>query len=231
MPWADRVVFNSGSVVNFAIRHEGVRPDQVAVIPNGVRFREPTGVGRAVLQDTVPPDVPLIGTIGRLRPQKGHAALIEAFNRIHDQTDAHLLVIGEGELRGQLEKQARHTGLADRIHFLGVRADLPDLFAVMDIYAHSAVFEGMPNAVMEAMAAGLPVVATAADGTRQLIRDGETGWLVEPGDVGGLAERLLKVLQDKDASAAIAAAGKARMREHFSVKAMVAGFDRVYRKG
>ena len=243
MHWAHKVVFNAGAVVKFSMEKEGVRPEQVIVIPNGVRFRAPSGRGRQVLAGIVPPDAPVIGTVGRLRPQKGHAVLIEALARIRDRTlrlrsgqgswhgsgqAAHLLVIGDGELREALESQVHEAGLAKRVHFLGVRADLPDLFAAMDVYAHPAFFEGMPNAVMEAMAAGLPVVATDVDGTRELIEDGETGWLVVPGDAEALAGRLGEVLADLETARTVGAAGANFVRKGFSVERMVAGFEGVY---
>ena len=230
MPWAHKVVFNARSVVEFSMEHEGVRPEQVVVIPNGVGFQAPSGRGRAMLAGIVPADVPVIGTVGRLRPQKGHADLIEAFTRIRDRTAAHLLVIGDGELREPLERQVREADLSIRVHFLGVRPDLPDLFAAMDIYAHPAIFEGMSNAVMEAMAAGIPVAATDVDGTRDLIEDGVTGWLVEAGDVDGLADRLLAVLDNPEAAREVGAAAARFVRERFSVEGMVAGFEGVYRR-
>jgi len=229
MPWAHKVVFNARSVVDFSIEHEGVRPEQVVVIPNGVRFQAPSDRGRAVLAGIVPADVPVIGTVGRLRPQKGHADLIEAFARIRDRTAAQLLVIGDGELREPLERQVREAGLAGRVHFLGVRSDLPDLFAAMDVYAHPAIFEGMPNAVMEAMAAGVPVVATGVDGARELVEAGVTGWLVDAGDAGTLAERLLAVLESPDRGKAVGAAGADFVKGWFSVERMVEGFEAVYR--
>jgi glycosyltransferase involved in cell wall biosynthesis len=205
------------------------------VIPNGVRTRDlpargiSGNAGRSILDGVVPPGVPVIGTIGRLRGQKAHDVLIEAFARIRDRTAAHLLVIGDGVLRENLLQQTREAGLEDRVHFLGVRTDLPDLYATMSVYAHPAYFEGMPNAVMEAMAAGVPVVATAVDGTRELIRDGETGWLVPAGDAAALAERLALVLGDPGTADAVGSSGAAFVRENFSVERMVAAFESVYR--
>lgn len=231
MRWAHLVVFNAGSVAAYSIANEGVRPEQVVVIPNGVRVSEVPGRSREALRGIVPPDAPVIGTVGRLRPQKGHADLIDAFAQILSRTGAHLLLIGDGELRGALERQVREAGLERRVHFLGPRADLPDFYAAMDVYAQTSLFEGMPNAVMEAMAAGLPVVATDVDGTRELIRDGETGWLVPPGDPAALAVRLLALLENPDLAARAGGAAKDYLRSAFTVERMVEQFDAVYRSG
>jgi glycosyltransferase involved in cell wall biosynthesis len=236
MRWAHRVVFNAPSVIDFAIAHEGVQLDQAIVVPNGVRFRGPSGKGRQVVEGLVPIGAPVIGTVGRLRPQKGHAVLIDALARMAALSPGvvstpapHLVVVGAGELRGALEAQVRAVGLENRVHFLGARSDLPDLYAAMDVYAHPAGFEGMPNAVMEAMAAGLPVVASDVDGTRELIRDGETGWLVPSGDAAALAARLMAVLADRGPAAAVGAAASKSILAEFSVEQMINGFDRVYR--
>lgn len=227
MGWAEKVIFNAAEVVPFSMEKEGVRAEQVVVIPNGVRFPANVRRDRSVVAGLAPADAPLVGTVGRLRPQKGHTVLLEAFARVGGA--AHLLIIGDGELRAGLAVQAEGLGIGKQVHFLGVRSDLPALYAALDVYAHPALFEGMPNAVMEAMAAGLPVVATEADGTRALIRDRVTGWLVPTGDADALAARLQEVLADPERARQVGAAAAAYIRENFSVDRMVNAFDGVYR--
>ena len=231
MPWADRVVFNSKNVVDFSILNEGVRPEQVVVIPNGVPARDqapdkPTLRARLGL----PNDCPLIGTVGRLRPQKGVEVLLHAFQWvIIEEPTTVLLVIGDGELRPDLERLAHTLGVADSVRFLGERPDVSDILPALDVYAHPALFEGMPNAVMEAMAAGLPVVATDVDGTRELIEDGNTGWLVPSGDAPKLAERILILFADPLAARHAGQAAARKIHAAYSLEAMVAGFDDLYR--
>lgn len=228
MRWADRVVFNTRSVVDFSIANEGVRPEQAAVIPNGVRFRQAQGQGRAVLAGIVPDNAYVIGTVGRLRPQKGIDVLLDAFAGLPGDR-AHLVIVGDGELRADLAQHTADSKFGERVHFLGMRTDLPDLYAAFDLYAHAAHFEGMPNAVMEAMAAGLPVVATAADGTRELIRDGETGCLVPVGDAAALGKAIEDLLRDSAARRKLGEAAALFMRDFYGVDKMVAAFDDLYR--
>jgi glycosyltransferase involved in cell wall biosynthesis len=177
--WADRVIFNSKHVVPFSMAREGVHPKQVAHVPNGVEIyglRPSSGTARIRCELGIGTTTRVIGTVGRLYPHKGHRHLLSAFAQVlADGADAVLLMIGEGPLRADLEAQAMQLGVAGKTRFLGERADIPDLLACMDIYVHASLWEGMPNAVMEAMAAGKPVVATGVDGTTELITDGETG--------------------------------------------------------
>ena len=228
MRWAHRVVFNARNVVDFAVAREGVRPDQVVVIPNGVRVAGPRPGDVPRARYRVPDGVRVVGTVGRLRPQKGIGTLLEAFPRVRDRVPAQLWIIGEGPLRAELEAEARRLGIAGSVRFWGERSDVPELLACMDVYAHAALFEGMPNAVMEAMAAGLPVVASEVDGTRELIREGETGWLVPPGEAAALAARLLAVLDDAEEAARVGQAAARHMAENFSVEKMVDAFDALY---
>ena len=228
MRWADRVVFNAANVVDFSIQNEGVRPGQVVVIPNGVRFRQAQGKDRDVFREIMPGDAVVLGSVGRLRLQKGLDVLLEAFAGLA-HAHAHLVIVGDGELRADLEQHAAGLNCRDRVHFLGARSDLPEIYAALDIYAHAARFEGMPNAVMEAMAAGLPVIATAADGTRELIQDRETGWLVPVGDAAGLREKLKEVLGDPEDRRRVGRNAARFMQENYSVEKMVAAFDALYR--
>ncbi len=225
MGWADRVVFNALAVVPFALDNEGVRDEQVVVIPNGVRTPEPV---RPPAKD--PGDPFVVGTVGRLRPQKDIGTLLRAAALLQDQVPLTLWIIGDGELFPELEALTVSLELLGQVRFLGTRQDLYALYPQMDLYAHPALFEGMPNAVMEAMAHGLPVVATDIDGVRELIQDGRTGWLVPPGDPAALADRILAALKDHEMASAAGRAAAEEMQRNFSVERMVGGFDVVYRE-
>jgi len=131
-------------------------------------------------------------------------------------------------LRNSLERQASSLDIAGNVHFLGSRDDVPDLLAAIDLLIQPSRFEGMPNAVMEAMAAGKPVVATAVDAVPTLITDGEDGWLTGPEHPGHLAETIIQAMASPH-RAAIGHAAQAKMQAHFSLERMVDTFEQLYR--
>ena len=231
--WVDRVVFNSQHVIPFSIQQEGVRPEQVIYIPNCVQVYQ-TSITRTSAeirsQLNIPLEAGVIGTVGRLYPQKGHTYLLAAFGKVLEtEPNAFLLLIGDGPLRRQLESQALQIGVAERTRFLGERLDIPDLLATLDLYVQPSIYEGMPNALMEAMAVGKPVIATNVDGIRELVSHAETGWLVEAGEPEALAARIVYALQSIDESAHVGAAAAERMVLDFSVDRMLAAYDQLYR--
>jgi glycosyltransferase involved in cell wall biosynthesis len=162
----------------------------------------------------------IIGNVARLAEQKGHRDLIAAAPKVLERhPDVRFVVAGDGELRTQLEGLAAPLG--DRFALLGRRDDVPDLLASLDVFAFPSRFEGLCLAVIEAQAAGVPVIATPVGGIRETVRDGETGWLVPPGEVHALAERICWCLDHPDEARAVALKAKARVRERFSVEQMV----------
>jgi len=232
--WVDRVIFNSKQVIPFALAKEGVQPEQIVYIPNGVGVDQqscPSAVSNTRSELGITPTTRVVGTVGRLYPQKGHRYLLAAFARVlQEVSDAALLVVGDGPLRSKLEAQAMQLGITGQVYFLGERADIPDLLACMDVYAQASIYEGMPNAVMEAMAAGKPVVATRVDGTRELIADGETGWLVKPADTKAMADRIVYILKNMTEVRCIGEAASERIARDFSVNKMVLAYDKLYRE-
>jgi glycosyltransferase involved in cell wall biosynthesis len=184
------------------------------VVPLGIdleRFRN----GRATL------DGRIVGNVARLAEQKGQRDLIAAAPHVLERNpDVRFIVAGDGELRGELERLAQPLG--DRFTLLGARDDVPDLLASFDVFAFPSRFEGLCLAVIEAQAAGVPVVATPVGGIRENVVDGETGWLVPPRDVDALAERITWCLDHADEARGVAAEAKRRVVERFSVDRMVA---------
>jgi glycosyltransferase involved in cell wall biosynthesis len=165
-------------------------------------------------------DGPLVGNVARLAEQKGHRDLIAAAPQVLEgHPDIRFVVAGEGELRDELEALAAPLG--DRFSFLGPRDDVPDVLASLDVFAFPSRFEGLCLAVIEAQAAGVPVVATPVGGIRETVREGETGWLVPLHDVDALAERISWCLEHPDEARAVAQEGQRRVREQFSVERMV----------
>jgi glycosyltransferase involved in cell wall biosynthesis len=171
----------------------------------------------------------LIGLVARLQPVKGHRYFIEAASRIAAvEPKAHFLLVGDGALRREIEEQAARLGAGDRVHLLGDRNDAALVPAGFDVAVLASLHEGLPNAVMEAMAAGAPVVATAVGGTTELIIDGATGYLVPPADSDAMARRILDALRNPEWSAQMAAQGRRRALNQFGMRRMVESVERLY---
>jgi glycosyltransferase involved in cell wall biosynthesis len=144
--------------------------------------------------------------------------------------DAHLLVIGEGPQRQALERYARLCHIADRVHFLGERGDVPRLMPHFDLLWLASGYEGLPNVVMEAMACGVPVVASDIWGNRELVVHEQTGFLAQLGDRAGLARFANKILDDPALAQRLGAAGRERVATEFTVAAMVERHAALYRE-
>jgi glycosyltransferase involved in cell wall biosynthesis len=164
---------------------------------------------------------PLVGNVARLAPQKDHRTLVAAARLV---PEADFVVAGDGPQRAVLEQLAAGT----RVRFLGARDDVPELLASFAVFAFPSLFEGLCLAVIEAQAAGVPVVATPVGGIRETVVDGETGLLVPTGDPPALAAAIRRLLEDRVAAEAMAAEAKRRVRERFSIERMVDETLRLY---
>jgi glycosyltransferase involved in cell wall biosynthesis len=231
--WADVYIAVSRQIIPFAVVNEGVSPDKIIYIANGLEIdRQDRSQARATLraQLNISAKTKVLGMVARLSPQKAHDDLLRAYAIVvAEYPDTTLLLVGDGPLRQKLERQASRLKLNHRVIFLGDRPDVKDLLAAMDLFAHPSLFEGMPNAVMEAMAAGLPVIASAVDGVQDLIVDGESGWLVEPGNVTQLTERIIFALENHALWPAMGRAAVHRIATEFSSSKMIAAYSSVYR--
>jgi glycosyltransferase involved in cell wall biosynthesis len=181
-----------------------------------------TALRRTLMRGT---DRAIVLVTARLDKQKGHHYLLRAASLV---PTAVFVLVGDGPERASLEAQARALGLSDRVTFLGYRNDVGDLLTTCDLFVLPSLFEGLPLSVLEAMAAGKPVVATAIGGTDEAIVQGHTGLLVRPGDPVALAAAIQKVLSNPKLARRLAAAGKARVHEHFSADAMVQNVTNIY---
>ncbi|MBN2104190.1 glycosyltransferase [bacterium] len=171
----------------------------------------------------------LIGTVARLTEQKGHRYLIEAIPGIlHAHPDAHFIFIGDGPLRDELSRQAESLGVRKSIHFLGFRKDIPRLLLNLDLFILPSLYEGLPNAVLEAMACGLPVVATSVDGTPEAIVHQETGLLIPPRQSQALIGAVISLLNDRHRMNKMGKAGRKRIETCFSVDNQVSKFIQLY---
>ena len=226
---ADAVVFNSPSVGSALVHAGRVRSAQVRVIPNGVeceRFRGPSEMGRPA---TGGPDAPRIGAVARLVPVKDHATLLKAVAQLRvTYPSVRLDLVGDGPLRGRLASLAHDLGIEEAVTFAGDQEDVRPWLQSWDVGLLTSVNESSPNAVLEYMAAGLPVVATAVGGVPDLVRDGMEGHLCGRGDVAGIARALGSILGDRVRARSMSEAARARA-ETFSVRAMVSRTVSLYR--
>ncbi len=217
------------------VRHLGLSPRKVAVIPNAVelrRFAAPAEPVRQAIREQcgISADAPVIGVLARLSEQKGLTYLIAAAPAIlaqHPQT--HIVLVGDGPLREDLVDQARSLGVEQRVHFVGYRSNTVEFLRAMDLFVLPSLYEGMPLSILEAMGAGLPVVATAVDGTPEAVVDGETGYLVPPADPAALATAVNRMLGDRVLAASMGRNGRARAEAHFSETALIDRLGRAYR--
>jgi len=208
------------------------RPAQYRVIDLGIDFGPllavggpgaPSGRLRSALG--LGADVPLIGVVGRLVPIKDHATL---FSALAATPGAHLAVLGDGELRAGLEDLARALGIAQRTHFTGWWQDMPSALADLDVVALSSRNEGTPAAIIEALGAARPVVATDVGGVRHVVQDGETGWLCPSGDAEALAGLLARAITQPRVAARMAKEGRRRVTARFGQDRMVAEHVAIY---
>jgi len=205
---------------------------KVRLVPNGVdlkRFapRPASAALRAALG--VPPSAPLAVSIGRHVPEKGYRYLVDAAAALERvRPGVHWILVGDGELRCELEARARQAGVEPRMHFTGWRDDVPDVLALADVFVLPSESEGFGRVLVEAMAMGRAVVATAVGGVSDVVVAGETGLLVPPADPPALAEAVRALLDDPTRAARFGAEGRARAESTFSLGAHVDGVERVY---
>jgi glycosyltransferase involved in cell wall biosynthesis len=227
MRYVDCVVINSSNIREFAIQNEGAAPEKIRMIPNGIDveqfdtpldrcgLRRQFGLGQASV---------LLVTTGRLTPQKGIDILLRALALLEDN-NLQLVIMGVGEAEASLRALVKKLRLEQRVVFAGYRHDIPEILGAFDLYIHPARFEGMPNALLEAMAAALPIVATNVDGNRQLIDDGSHGWLVPPKDPDVLATAIRLALNDRDEARRRGFAARQRVADKFSSKSLIIAWE------
>jgi glycosyltransferase involved in cell wall biosynthesis len=172
---------------------------------------------------------PVIVFVGRLEPQKGHRVLLDAMPVVRSAfPQVHLICAGEGSLRGDLERQVSAIGLLETVKFIGYPNDVRDWLAIADLTVLPSFYEGLPVTLIESLAAGKAVVATAVDGTPEVIINGETGLTVPPGDQDALAAAICLLLSDDVLRRRLAANGRAHVLDAFSVQRMVESTQQLY---
>ncbi len=225
---ADRVIVNAE-----LLRPGGRVGERTDVIPSGVdtdRFRPSAQRSAAKARLGFASSRVVIGTVGRLEPRKGTATLLAAFAglRAEGRHDAALVVVGDGPLRTDLGRDAERLGVATDVLFLGDRADVREVLESLDLFVLPSRTEGMSNALLEAMAMALPVVATAVGGTPEVIADGRSGLLVPADDPTAMTSALRRLLDEPALAARVAAAARQTVEERYGARSMVRGLEAVY---
>jgi glycosyltransferase involved in cell wall biosynthesis len=202
------------------------------LIPNGIPTDEyaPDSDTRAQWRQAhgIEPRATVVTHIGRFAFQKNHALLVEAFAQVRSNAPLYLLLVGGGELESAVREQVAGLGLQERVRFLGIRSDVADILRASDAFVLSSRWEGNPMSVMEAMAAGLPVVSTAVGGVPELVREGETGLLVPSEDTGALARAVQVLVDDPVRRQAMGAAARQHAIAHFDIRHTVRGYEQLY---
>lgn len=203
------------------VRRGGVRPERIKVIRNAIdtaRFDDVDRGGRAELESLFPspPKMIVIG-VGRLSPEKGFDQLVKAAAIVAEENHSvGFALIGDGPDRAMLEAQVRSSELQSQVAFAGFRTDIDRLIAGADVLAQSSYTEGLPNVLLEAGAASVPVVATDVGGSREIVRDGETGYLVPSGDPAALAARILELTESSAQRKKMGARARTLLTSEFS---------------
>ncbi|MBN2288472.1 MAG: glycosyltransferase family 4 protein [Candidatus Glassbacteria bacterium] len=239
--WLERVLAKFTDVIitvseqqrDEIIKYRIAEPDKIIAIPLGLDLKpfidskaDPNELRR---EFSIPEQTKLVGIVARLVPIKNHVCFLEAARLVLDHcSDVCFMIIGDGELRGALEQKARELGLQDRVIFMGFQHNLEKIYAGLDIVALSSYNEGLPVALIEAMAAGKPVISTEVGGVVDLILDGYNGLLVPSNQPGDLAEAVLYLLEHPERRKMMGEAGRNKVYPHFDKKRLVEDIDALY---
>ncbi len=229
----DLLIAECDSSRRFLTGRQGYAAERTRVIYNGVDVahwpRSPQDRKRLRAEIGAADDEALIGSVGRLDVQKGHSILIEAAARLPKDARFKCVILGQGPRRPLLEALARRHRLEARVRLLGERDDLAAWLSAFDVFVLPSLWEGLPNALLEAMAFGLPVVASAVDGAAEAVQDGANGLLAKPGDPSALARRIGELLAKPDLRERLGAAARRAVGERFTLVRMMDAYQQAYR--
>ena len=233
---AMRVIVISDAIRSYMRKHLGLPDDRIRTIHYGIDGRPFASVDERARQQLraewgAGDNDMIVGTIARLVPQKALHVLLEAFARYRaiGRRQARLVIVGRGPLLAELKEAARRIDLADAVVWAGFREDIPALLRAFDVFALTSAYEGFGLVLLEAMAAGRPIVATAVSAIPEIVQDGQTGMLCRPGDGEAVARALLR-LEDAEFRVRLGENGRLRARAHFTLDRMADATLAAYRE-
>ncbi len=220
----------SEAVARFSATEGGLPNEKLVVIPNGIDLgRYPASAAADLRPFGVSPGHRPIVYVGRMEPQKGLDWLLTNARSWLDRIpDSELLLVGDGPQRADLERISQQAGITARVHFAGWRPEIPEILAASRLLILPSRWEGMPNVVLQAMASGLPVLATDVEGVRELLGEGADTQTVAPGNAKALAGKLVQILSDASLAESLGAENRARAAERFDIQVMVEAYARLW---
>ena len=228
-PITDGFIAVAGEHARYLREVERFPAHKVFVIPNGVdtdRFRPRPPDEGLRRQLRLPPGAPVVGIIAALRPEKDHELFLRVAQRVCGAVNqAQFLIVGDGDLRPRLEAASAELGLEGAVHFLGSRADIPELLSLIDVAVLTSKMEASPVTILEAMACGKPFVAPRVGSIPETVVDGQTGYLA--GDEVGLAGHITRLLTDTDLRRVFGENARRRVEQHLSLERMVEGYEQL----
>jgi len=226
----DKVIVVS-EVVAGILRRSGVAPEKTTTIFNGVDVEHFRGATPTLRNEIAPGEDAVVGFVGRLVPEKGGALLLRAAQQVLALCQkTRFVLIGEGPSRKEWEALAAQLGISQQVSFAGVRDDMPGVYASLDVVVLPSLIEAQPMCLLEAMAAGKPVIATRVGAVPRLITSGKTGLLLECGDVAGLASGIIRILRDRKLARQLGKNGQEHVSQYYSAEAMAKSYVAQYQQ-
>jgi len=232
--FTDKIIAVSEEVKRDILKYDKIPEDKVQVIYNGVdqnAFNESFDKEQVKKKLGINPDFPVIGTVGRLTEQKGHIYLLQAISKLKNKfPDIKVLIVGDGPLMEELKSYANSAGLSNNVIFTGFRRDIPALLAVMDIFVFPSLWEGLPNALIEAMAAGKAIIATKLPQIREVLDSDELGILVPPKDINAISESITFLLKNREIAKNMGILVRNKAFSCFNIKNTVKLYEELFEK-
>lgn len=224
------IVAVSDEVRNYFIKNRHIPPQKISTIHYGVDLNRFQNSGKTIRKALgLSKDDLVISVVGHLSDVKGHIFLLKASpTLIRKNPKIQLVFAGDGAERHSLEREAVQLGIRKHVHFLGVRSDVPDILRSSDIFVLPSIYEGLPNVILEAMASGLPVVASRVGGIPEAVEEGKTGFLFRPGDVIQLEQALFPLIGNQKLRRKMGEAGRRRVEDYFSIDVEIQRFEDLF---
>jgi glycosyltransferase involved in cell wall biosynthesis len=227
------VLVNSDVVKMFTTKHFSVSPAKIKIVYNGIDimrfkdFKESTKLRNGL---SISKKARIVGTVGKLSsPQKNIPLFLRSAKIVAGRlSDVRFVVVGGGRLLNLMKNLSSDLGISEKVHFTGEREDIPEILDALDVFVLSSYKEGLPNVIMEAMAAAKPVVATSVGGVPELVVDGVTGFLVPSNDEEKLSQAVIRLLTNPEMSKEMGEEGRRRVSEFFSADRMIKEIESLY---